>query len=439
MQQAASAELKSQLLALMRDIAHDAATAAARAVLQAHDLPRLSLQHETAQPEPTPPPPAAPVQPEPVPLPPAAPAQPELVTLPPTAPVQPEPVPPPPAAPAQPEPVPPPPPPPAQPEPPEPEPPPPAALAQPEPVPPPPAAPAHPEPVSAATTSALAVVQHPAIPSVAAIPPAPAPPTRPRSPERTMNRIGAGFLGSVNFVTMCTGLDLAFAINVLRSVARRAVARESEGEDGGDDSDAWLETERQKKENALPDALKPKASWREPLKIAWVDAVDITKKRKKPPKDFTKLQQERWYEGRAAFRKYRNALRSKRAHEKHKKHYDALVDWVYKRPEADNKVGKLKPWKFFTEKFNDPTYQPTNFFVDNDMDVDMDLLDVKPGQRPVAFRKDTNLKGWWQDLKAILNTKHEDYTRSGINADGDNLPKSRFAGGDLKMYALATV
>jgi hypothetical protein len=49
--------------------------------------------------------------------------------------------------------------------------------------------------------------------------------------------------------------------------------------------------------------------------------------------------------------------------------------------------------KFFTEKFNDPTYQPTNFFVDNDMDVDMDLLDVKPGQRPVAFRKDTNLKG----------------------------------------------
>eukprot|EP00873_Tetraselmis_striata_P013841 jgi/Tetstr1/434105/TSEL_023249.t1 len=31
-----------------------------------------------------------------------------------------------------------------------------------------------------------------------------------------MNRIGAGFLGSVNFVTMCTGLDLAFAISVLR-------------------------------------------------------------------------------------------------------------------------------------------------------------------------------------------------------------------------------
>eukprot|EP00873_Tetraselmis_striata_P025489 jgi/Tetstr1/445753/TSEL_033401.t1 len=270
---------------------------------------------------------------------------------------------------------------------------------------------------------------------------------------------------------------------------------EREGEDGGDDSDAWLETERQKKENALPYALKPKASWREPLKIAWVDAVDITNKRKKPPKNFTKLQQERWYEGRAALRKYRNALRSKRAREqkksgkatgeevspheavpeyrvaaglptmeasdrapavtvheiarlvhtlcdpdeKHKKHYDALVDWVDKRPEADHKVGRLKPWKFFTEKFNDPTYQPTNFFVDNDMDVDMDLLDVKPGQRPVAFRKDTNLKGWWQDLKGILNTKQEDYTRSGINADGDNLPKSRFAGGDLKMYALATV
>eukprot|EP00873_Tetraselmis_striata_P017045 jgi/Tetstr1/437309/TSEL_002793.t1 len=73
------------------------------------------------------------------------------------------------------------------------------------------------------------------------------------------------------------------------------------------------------------------------------------------------------------------------------------------------------------------------------MDVDMDLLDVKPCQRPVAFRKDTNLKGWWQDLKGILNTKQEDYTRSGINADGDNLPKSRFARGDLKMYALATV
>eukprot|EP00873_Tetraselmis_striata_P029041 jgi/Tetstr1/449305/TSEL_003820.t1 len=225
---------------------------------------------------------------------------------------------------------------------------------------------------------------------------------------------------------------------------------EREGEDGGDDSDAWLETERQKKENALPDALKPKASWREPLKIAWVDAVDITNKRKKPPKDFTKLHHERWYEGRAALRKYRNALRSKRAHraagytlcdpyEKHKKHYDALVDWVDKRPEADSNVGRLKPWKFFTEKFNDPTYQPTNFFVDNDMDVDMNLLDVKPGQRPVAFRRDTNLKGWWQDLKGILNTKQEDYKRSGINADGDNLPNLRFAGGDLKMYALATV
>eukprot|EP00873_Tetraselmis_striata_P041882 jgi/Tetstr1/462146/TSEL_007211.t1 len=174
MQQAASAELKSQLLALMRDIGHDAATAAARAVLQAHDLPRLSLQHQTAQPEPAPPPPAAPVQPEPVPLPPAAP-------------VQPEPVPPPPAAPAQPEPVPPPPPPPAQ-----------------------------PEPVLAAPTSAPAAIRHAAIPSVAAIWPALAPPTRPRSPERTMNHIGAGFLGSVNFVTMCTGLDLAFAIIVLR-------------------------------------------------------------------------------------------------------------------------------------------------------------------------------------------------------------------------------
>eukprot|EP00873_Tetraselmis_striata_P006965 jgi/Tetstr1/427229/TSEL_017417.t1 len=202
-QQAASAEQMSQLLALMRDIAHDATTAAVRAVLQAHDLPRLSLQHQTAQPEPAPPPPAAPVQPEPVPLPPAAP-------------VQPEPVPPPPAAPAQPEPVPPTPPPPAQPEPPEPVPPPPAAPAQPELVPPPHAAPAHPEPVSAATTSALAAIQHPAIPSVAAISPAPAPPTRPRSPERTMNRIGAGSVGSVNFVTMCTGLDLAFAISVLR-------------------------------------------------------------------------------------------------------------------------------------------------------------------------------------------------------------------------------
>eukprot|EP00873_Tetraselmis_striata_P043019 jgi/Tetstr1/463283/TSEL_008208.t1 len=252
------------------------------------------------------------------------------------------------------------------------------------------------------------------------------------------------------------------------------------------------ETERQKKENALPDALKPKASWRAPLKIAWVDAVDITNKRKKPPKDFTKLQHERWYEGRAALRKYRNALRSKRARElkksgkatgeevsphevvpeyrvapglptmeasdrapavtvqeiarlvhtlcdpdeKHKKHYDALVDWVDKRPEADNKVGRLKPWKVFTEKFNDPTYQPTNFFVDNDMDVDMDLLDMKPGQPPVAFRKDTNLKGWWQDLKGILNAKQEDYTRTGINADGDNLPKSRFAGEDLKWQAM---
>eukprot|EP00873_Tetraselmis_striata_P027495 jgi/Tetstr1/447759/TSEL_035092.t1 len=105
MQQAASAELMSQLLALMRDIAHDAATAAARAVLQAHDLPRLSLQHETAQPEPAPPPPAAPVQPEPVPLPPAAPVQPEPVPPPPAAAAQPELVPPPPAAPAQPEPV----------------------------------------------------------------------------------------------------------------------------------------------------------------------------------------------------------------------------------------------------------------------------------------------------------------------------------------------
>eukprot|EP00873_Tetraselmis_striata_P017046 jgi/Tetstr1/437310/TSEL_002794.t1 len=29
--------------------------------------------------------------------------------------------------------------------------------------------------------------------------------------------------------------------------------------------------------------------------------------------------------------------------EKHKKHYDALVDWVDKRPEAENKVGRLKP------------------------------------------------------------------------------------------------
>eukprot|EP00873_Tetraselmis_striata_P015998 jgi/Tetstr1/436262/TSEL_025104.t1 len=102
---------------------------------------------------------------------------------------------------------------------------------------------------------------------------------------------------------------------------------EREGEDGGDDSDAWLETERQKKENALPDALKPKASWRGPLKIAWVDDVDITNKRKKPPKDFTKLQQERWYEGRAALRKYRNALRSKRAREQ-KKSGKAIGDEV---------------------------------------------------------------------------------------------------------------
>eukprot|EP00873_Tetraselmis_striata_P021506 jgi/Tetstr1/441770/TSEL_029987.t1 len=128
MQQAASAELMSQLLALMRDIAHDAATAAARAVLQAHDLPRLSLQHETTQPEPTPPPPAAPVQPEPVPPPPAAPAQPELV-------------------------------------------------------PPPPAAPAQPEPVPAAVTSAPAAIPHTAIPSVAAILPAPSPPTRSAPPR----------------------------------------------------------------------------------------------------------------------------------------------------------------------------------------------------------------------------------------------------------------
>eukprot|EP00873_Tetraselmis_striata_P009925 jgi/Tetstr1/430189/TSEL_020020.t1 len=59
-QQAASAEQMSQLLALMRDIAHDAATAAVRAILQAHGLPRLSLQHETAQPELVPLPPAAP-------------------------------------------------------------------------------------------------------------------------------------------------------------------------------------------------------------------------------------------------------------------------------------------------------------------------------------------------------------------------------------------
>eukprot|EP00873_Tetraselmis_striata_P035865 jgi/Tetstr1/456129/TSEL_042898.t1 len=83
----------SQLLARMRDIAHDAATAAVRAVLRAHDLPRVSLKHETAQPELVPLPPAAPVQPEPVPPPPAAPAQPaELVPPPPAAPAQPEPV-----------------------------------------------------------------------------------------------------------------------------------------------------------------------------------------------------------------------------------------------------------------------------------------------------------------------------------------------------------
>eukprot|EP00873_Tetraselmis_striata_P041517 jgi/Tetstr1/461781/TSEL_006868.t1 len=134
MQQAVSAEQMSQLLALMRDIAHDAATAAVRAVLQAHDLCRVSLKHETAQPELVPLPPAAPVQPEPVPPPPAAPVQPEPVPLPPAAPVQPEPVPPPPAAPAQPE------------------------L-----VPPPPAAPAQPEPVLAAATSAPAAIRHAAI------------------------------------------------------------------------------------------------------------------------------------------------------------------------------------------------------------------------------------------------------------------------------------
>eukprot|EP00873_Tetraselmis_striata_P039221 jgi/Tetstr1/459485/TSEL_004852.t1 len=213
MQQAASAELKSQLLALMRDIAHDATTAAVRAVLQAHDLPRLSLQHQTAQPEPAPPPPDAPVQPEPVPPPPAAPVQPESMPPPPAAPAPPELTPPPPAAPAQPEPVPPPPAAPAQPEP---VPPPPPPPAQPEPVPPPPATPAEPEPVPAAVTAAPAAILHTAIPSVAAILPAPSPPTRPRSPERTMNRIGAGFLGSVNFVTMCTGPDVAFAISVLR-------------------------------------------------------------------------------------------------------------------------------------------------------------------------------------------------------------------------------
>eukprot|EP00873_Tetraselmis_striata_P006944 jgi/Tetstr1/427208/TSEL_017396.t1 len=154
-QQAVSAEQMSQLLALMRDIAHDAATAAVRAVLQAHGMPRLSLQHETAQPEPVPPPPAAPAQPELVPPPPAAPA-------------------------------------------------------------PPPHTPTQPEPVPAAVTSAPAAIPHTAIPSVAAILPAPSPPTRPRSPERTMKRIGAGFQGSVNFLTMCTGPDVAFAIIVLR-------------------------------------------------------------------------------------------------------------------------------------------------------------------------------------------------------------------------------
>eukprot|EP00873_Tetraselmis_striata_P021611 jgi/Tetstr1/441875/TSEL_030085.t1 len=203
----------------MRDIAHDAATAAARAVLQAHGLPRLSLQHETAQPEPVPPPPAASAQPEPLPLPPAAPAQPEPVPPPPAAPAQPEPVPLPPAAPVQPEPVPPPPAAPAQPEPVHP---PPAAPAQPEPAPPPPPTPAQPEPVLAAATSAPAAIRHAAIPhtaipSVAAILPPPSPPTRPRSTERTMKRIGAGFLGSVNFLTMCTGPDVAFAVSVLRS------------------------------------------------------------------------------------------------------------------------------------------------------------------------------------------------------------------------------
>eukprot|EP00873_Tetraselmis_striata_P014013 jgi/Tetstr1/434277/TSEL_023384.t1 len=99
-QQAASAELMSQLLALMRDTAHDAATAAARAVLQTLDHPRLSPKHKTAQPEPVPPPPAAPVLPEPVPPPPAAPAQPEPVPPPSAAPA------PPPPTPAQPEPVP---------------------------------------------------------------------------------------------------------------------------------------------------------------------------------------------------------------------------------------------------------------------------------------------------------------------------------------------
>eukprot|EP00873_Tetraselmis_striata_P027516 jgi/Tetstr1/447780/TSEL_035110.t1 len=115
----------------MRDTAHDAATAAVRAVLHAFDLPRLSLKHETAQPEPMSPLPAALVQPEPVPPPPAAPTQPELV-------------PPPPAAPAPPPPTP----------------------AQPE-----------PEPVPAATSSAPAAIPPPAIS------PAPPPPTRPRPPE----------------------------------------------------------------------------------------------------------------------------------------------------------------------------------------------------------------------------------------------------------------
>eukprot|EP00873_Tetraselmis_striata_P024239 jgi/Tetstr1/444503/TSEL_032382.t1 len=118
----------------MRDIAHDAATAAVRAVLQAHDLPRVSLKHKTAQPELVPLPPAAPVQPEPVPPPPAGPVQPEPVPLPSAAPVQPEPVPPPPAGPAQPELVPPPP----------------ATPA------PPPPTPAQPEPVLAAAISAPA-------------------------------------------------------------------------------------------------------------------------------------------------------------------------------------------------------------------------------------------------------------------------------------------
>eukprot|EP00873_Tetraselmis_striata_P027474 jgi/Tetstr1/447738/TSEL_035071.t1 len=77
----------------MRDTTHDVATAAARAVLQALDLPRVSLKHETAQPEPVPLPPADPMQPEPMPPPPAAPAQPEPVPPPPAAPMHPEPVP----------------------------------------------------------------------------------------------------------------------------------------------------------------------------------------------------------------------------------------------------------------------------------------------------------------------------------------------------------